>query len=223
MDSTPEAPPPIVARWLGRRPFDEVLALQLVARDALAAGEGPPTLLLVEHPPVLTLGRRGQRSDVLWTDEALADAGVVVAESPRGGQVTLHAPGQLVAYPVIHVGRQIRQFIVDLAEAARRVLLELGIDDAVFRMDHPGLWVGPRKIASIGVHISRGIAIQGIAVNLDVAPHLLGSLISCGLPDVEVISARALVDAVPSVEAAARRYAEHFAAVRGAGLRWADE
>lgn len=222
MDSTPDTPGPLVARWLGRRPFAEILELQLAARDALAAGEGPPTLFLVEHPPVLTLGRRGKRSDVLWTDEALADAGVEVCESPRGGEVTLHAPGQLVAYPVIHVGRYIRQFIVDLAEAARRVLADLGVEGAAFRMDHPGLWVGARKIASIGVHISRGIAVQGIAVNLDVEPSLLGALVSCGSPDIEVISARALVDAVPSVEVAARAYADHFAAVRGLTVRWPD-
>lgn len=220
--ASPDPRAPLRAVWLGRRPFAEVLALQLAARDALAVGDGPPTLFLVEHPAVLTLGRRGSRGDILWSDEALAAAAMEVCESPRGGQVTLHAPGQLVAYPVVHVGRYIRQFIVDLAEAARRVLAESGVEGAEFRMDHPGLWVGPRKIASIGVHVSRGIAVQGIAVNLGVDRGLFGALVSCGLPEVEVISARDLVAAAPTVAEAARRYADHFAAIRGVTVSWAE-
>jgi lipoate-protein ligase B len=176
--------------------------------------------LLVEHPPVLTLGRRASPGDILWSDEQLAAAGLTVVEAPRGGQVTLHAPGQLVAYPVVTIGRKIREHIVRLGETARDLLRELGVSDCEFRMEHPGVWRGPVKLGSIGVHLSRGVTVQGLALNLDVDPALFGSLVSCGLHGVEVTSARALGGPAISVEAAARRYAALFAAASGHVLRW---
>ena len=216
----PSGPPTLVARWLGRRAFREVLELQLATREAVIAG-GPATLLLVEHPAVLTLGRRASPGDILWSDEQLAAAGMDVVEAPRGGQVTLHAPGQLVAYPVVPIGRKIREHIVRLGETARDLLGELGVVGCEFRMEHPGVWLGPRKIGSIGVHVSRGVTVQGLALNLDVDPALFGSLVSCGLAGVEVTSARALGGQTISVEAAARRYATLFAGSSGHALRWA--
>jgi len=228
VDSTPEptAGPDLRAVWLGRRSFADVLALQLTARDELVAG-GQPTLFLVEHPPVLTLGRRASPEDILWTDEQLAAAGVEVAETPRGGQVTLHAPGQLVAYPVVHVGRKIREHIVRLGRVATTLLAELGVTGHEFRMEHPGVWLGDqaqgaveRKLASIGIHVSRGVSVQGISINLDVDPGLFAALVSCGLHGVEVTSATAVGGRKISVEAAARRFAELFAEDAGFSLRW---
>jgi len=217
VDSTPE--PTLRGVWLGRRDFADVLALQISARDEVAAG-GPPTLFLVEHPPVLTLGRRASPEDILWTDEQLAAAGVTVAETPRGGQVTLHAPGQLVAYPVVHVGRKIREHIVRLGRVATTLLAELGVTGHEFRMEHPGVWLGERKLASIGIHVSRGVAIQGISLNLDVDRGLFAALVSCGLHGVEVTSAAAVGGRSISVEAAGRRFAEIFAEDAGLALRW---
>lgn len=215
MDSTPE----LRGVWLGRRSFADALALQLAARDEVADG-GAPTLFLVEHPPVLTLGRRASPEDILWTDEQLAAAGVEVAETPRGGQVTLHAPGQLVAYPVVHVGRKIREHIVRLGRVAAALLTELGVAGHEFRMEHPGVWLGDRKLASIGIHVSRGVAIQGISLNLDVDPGLFAALVSCGLRGVEVTSATAVGGRPIAVEAAARRFAELYAEDAGIALRW---
>jgi lipoyl(octanoyl) transferase len=215
--STPE----LRARWRGRRGFRELLDEQLAAREAVVAG-GPPVLLLVEHPPVLTLGRRGSAEDILWSDAELAANGVEVVEAPRGGQVTLHAPGQLVAYPVLHVGKRIREHIVRLGRVAAALLAELGVPGGEFRMDHPGVWLGPRKLASIGIHVSRGVTVQGIAINLDVAPALLTALVSCGLRDVEVVSARTLGGRPVAVAEAALRFAELFAADAGFDLVWED-
>ena len=224
MDSTPEpasrpSGPDLNGVWLGRRSFADVLALQLAARDELVAG-GQPTLFLVEHPPVLTLGRRASPEDILWTDEQLAAAGVTVAETPRGGQVTLHAPGQLVAYPVVHVGRKIREHIIRLGRVATTLFAELGVTGHEFRMEHPGVWLGERKLASIGIHVSRGVAIQGISLNLDVDRGLFAALVSCGLQGVEVTSAAAVGGRSISVEAAGRRFAEIFAEDAGLALRW---
>ena len=222
MASTPERPPdglPLVARWLGRREFAEVLALQLAAREAIVAG-GPPMIFLVEHPPVLTLGRRANMADILWSEAERAAAGLTVIEAPRGGEVTLHAPGQLVVYPVIAVGRKIREHIVRLGEVAATLLAELGVADCEFRMAHPGVWLGDRKLGSIGVHVSRGVSVQGLSLNLDVDPALFSARVSCGLRGTEVTSARALGGLETTVEAAARRYAALFAASAGYALEW---
>lgn len=216
MDSTPER---LRARWLGRRGFSEALALQVAARSEVVAG-APGVVLLVEHPPVLTLGRRASPGDILWSEAELAAAGVEVVETPRGGQVTLHAPGQLVAYPVVMIGRKIRDHVVRLGRVAATLLAELGVAGHEFRMDHPGVWLGERKLASIGVHISQGVAIQGVSINLDVAPALFGSLVSCGLRGVEVTSATAVGGRAIEIEAAGRRFAELFAADLGADITW---
>jgi lipoyl(octanoyl) transferase len=218
VDSTPERPV-LAAAWLGRRDFAEALALQLAAREAVIAG-GTPTIFLVEHPPVLTLGRRASPGDILWSDEQLAAAGVAVIEAPRGGEVTLHAPGQLVVYPIVPIGRKIREHIVRLGEVARTLLAELGIAGCEFRMAHPGVWLGDRKLASIGVHVSNGVAVQGLSLNLDVDPGLFSALVSCGLRGTEVTSARAVGGRAIEVEAAARRYAALFAESAGYALAW---
>jgi lipoate-protein ligase B len=176
---------------------------------------------MVEHPATLTLGRRASREDVLWTDEQLAAEQVAVCETPRGGEVTLHAPGQLVAYPVVHVGRKIREHIVRMADVTMALFAELGVEGTEFRMDHPGVWRGDTKMASIGVHISRGISVQGMSINLDVAPHLFGSLVSCGLPQVRMTSVAAVSPTrLPSMAELARRWAEDYARRAGYALDW---
>jgi lipoyl(octanoyl) transferase len=199
--------------WLGRVPFAPALAQQLALRDAVVLGTAPETLLLVEHPPTLTLGRRGQRSDILWTDAQLGHAGVEICETPRGGQVTLHAPGQLVAYPIVRIGFEVRRHVTRMGNAAVRLLEEIGVAGARFSTDPLGVWHDAGKLASIGVHVSRGVTVQGIAINLAVDPRLFGALVSCGLPSATMANAAALATAVPSVEDAAMRYAEHFAAL----------
>jgi lipoyl(octanoyl) transferase len=217
----PSEPEPIVGRWLGRQEFASCLREQIELRDRVIAGTSPDTILLVEHPATLTLGRRGRREDVLWTDEQLASEGVDVCETPRGGEVTLHAPGQLVAYPVVRVGRKIREHIVRLAEVTIQMFSELGVDGIEFRMDHPGVWRGETKMASIGIHISRGVAVQGISMNLDVDPRLFGSLVSCGLPQVRMASVAQLeASPLPSLAALAQRWAELFAADLDRPLAW---
>lgn len=210
------------AVWLGRMAFEPALRLQLEARDALIAGEGPPTLFLVEHPPTLTIGRRGRREDVLWSDDQLAERGVAVCDTPRGGEVTLHAPGQLVTYPVVHIGRRIRGHLVDLAEVTCALLAELGVEGTEFRMEHPGVWLGERKLASIGVHISRGVTVQGLSLNLDVDRALFSALVSCGMRGVDVVSAVHVGGRPIEIVEAARRWAELYATKIDAHLDWAD-
>lgn len=208
-------------RWLGRHDFAACLAQQLEARDALIEGGGREILFMVEHPATLTLGRRATREDVLWTDEQLAERRVAVCETPRGGEVTLHAPGQLVAYPVVRVGRQIRAHIVRMAEVTIELFEDLGVTGTEFRMEHPGVWRGDTKMASIGIHISRGVSVQGMSINLDVAPDLFGSLVSCGLPGVQMTSvARVRTAPLPPMAELAHRWAQGFARSAGYSLDW---
>ncbi len=223
MGAPPRPPLPeiLVGRWLGRQRFGPVLETQRKARDALVAQEGPALILLVEHPPVLTLGRRGERSDVLWSPEQLAARGIEVCETPRGGQVTLHAPGQLVAYPIIRIGWRVREHIVRLGRVATALFTELGVQGAEFRLEHPGVWIGDHKIASIGVHVSRGVTVQGIAMNLEVEPSLFGSLVSCGLQGPPVVrNARDFGARAIALPDAARRWAELFAEDLGVPMQW---
>lgn len=233
MDSTADATsqPKLPTSFARGVDFGECLQAQLAAREALAAGEGPPRLFMVEHTPALTLGRRATRSDVLWSDAQLAAMGMGVYDTPRGGEATLHAPGQLVAYPVVHVGRQIRAHIVRLAEVSIALLGELGIDNARFDMEHPGVWVdrppsdhdlrdektpARAKIASIGIHVSRGVTVQGLSLNLDVDARLFQALVSCGMPSVELVSAKALATQPwPGFDALARRWASLYAEAAG--------
>ncbi len=219
------APPPlpewIEARWLGRQPFAPTLERQLRTRDAVVAGTEAATLLLVEHPATLTLGRRGDAADVLWSPAALAARGVEVCETPRGGQVTLHAPGQLVAYPIVQIGWRVRAHITRLGRVAQRLLTELGVADAEFRLEHPGVWVGDQKLASIGVHVSRGVTVQGVAINLAVDPSLFGALVSCGMQGPVMRNAVDFGARPVPVSQAASRWAELFAEEFGVPLRWA--
>jgi lipoate-protein ligase B len=209
------------AMWLGRRAFEDVLAQQIAAREALIAEQGLPTLFLVEHPATITLGRGSERDEILWPATVLNERQVHVCDTPRGGQATLHAPGQLVAYPVVRIGRQIRRHVTCIGEVTVALLTELGVGGARFRIDHPGVWVGDAKIASIGLHVSRGIAIQGVSINLDVDPSLFEALISCGLRGSEMTSAVRAGAKSAVVEQAARRWAELYADATGMALRWA--
>src|SRR5689334_16697638 len=158
--------------WLGRRPYAEVLALQERLFAERLAGGGEDTVLLLEHEPVVTLGRGTKREHLLATPELLAARGVELFESNRGGDVTLHAPGQLVAYPIVDLNpdrRDVRRWVRGLTEAMRLVAAELGVA-AGLHPEHIGLWVDrqhperfttiaeavePVKIGAIGVRISR--------------------------------------------------------------------
>jgi lipoate-protein ligase B len=200
--------------------FAQALQLQLATREQVVAGTSPATLLLVEHPPTLTIGRRGSRADVLWTDEQLASRGIEVCETPRGGQVTLHAPNQLVVYPIVFVGRRIREHLITIADVTIALLEHFGVKGGEYRPDHPGVWIGGRKLASIGVHISRGVSVQGLALNLAVDPHLLGALVSCGMRGDHVTSVTTVGGPVIQVVDAAHRWAELYAARCDRTLSW---
>jgi lipoyl(octanoyl) transferase len=176
---------------LGLVPYGEALALQRSLAGAVSQGAIPETVILLEHPPVITTGRR--------TDEAAelhvpTGAAVEVAETDRGGKSTYHAPGQLVCYPILDLnnhGRDVKRYVRDLEEALLRTLAACGLEGA--RIDGlTGVWMPataeapPRKIASIGVHVSRWVTTHGYALNVDLDPAPFTDWITaCGLEDAQ--------------------------------------
>ncbi len=204
--------------WLGSVPYDRALELQLETRQGVRAGTGPERLLLLEHPHVYTLGRSASRGDVKADDEWLRDQGVAIVECDRGGQVTYHGPGQLVGYPIVDLDpdrRDVRRYVWDLQEVLVRTLRDLGVTEAegIRESDRIGVWVGGRKIASIGVHLSRWVTTHGFALNLTTNLSLFGGIIACGLPGVEMTSVEALTGRRPRLPEVAEACAAHFSRV----------
>jgi lipoyl(octanoyl) transferase len=169
---------------LGLVPYEEALALQRSVAAAVTQGTLPDTVLLLEHPPVITLGRRAEESEL----HVPPDADVEIVETDRGGKSTYHAPGQLVCYPILDLtrhGQDVRKYCRDLEEALIRTMSPLGIE-ATRIEGLTGIWLErpPRKIASIGVHITKWVTTHGYALNVDLDPAPFTDWITaCGLED----------------------------------------
>ncbi len=176
---------------LGLVDYQEAWALQRQLGEACRE-RGELHLLLLEHPPTYTLGARGRQEHLLLNEAALARLGAAVYRVDRGGDITFHGPGQLVGYPILDLHRwnqgplwYVRSLEASLIDA----LSSFGID-AVRLPGRPGVWVGRAKIASIGVHISRGITSHGFALNVDPDLTFFSHIVPCGLPDVTMTSMR---------------------------------
>jgi lipoyl(octanoyl) transferase len=204
---------------LGTVPYRNAVAVQGRIRGRRQNEELPDTLLLLEHPPVYTRGRRS-REDELALGEAFYRAqGIDVVDTDRGGRVTYHGPGQLVGYPIMRtldIGSHLRtmegSIISALAEEGIRARSRCGEGP-----DYTGVWVADRKIASIGVHVSRGVTTHGFAVNVDVDLDPFSWVVACGLPDVQMTSIareNGCADAVSS-ERFRAGIGEHFSRAHG--------
>jgi lipoyl(octanoyl) transferase len=171
---------------LGVVPYDEALELQLHLRD-LRQGEAiGDTLLLLEHPPVYTRGRRTEPADLPMGEEWYRSQGIDVQDSDRGGRVTYHGPGQLVGYPIMRIG-DVPAFIHAMEQAVVQALADEGIDAGI-RDGLTGIWAGDAKIGSIGVHVNRGVTTHGFAVNVDNDLQPFEWVVPCGLDGVRMTS-----------------------------------
>jgi lipoyl(octanoyl) transferase len=209
--------------WLGRRPYGPTFALQETLRRTIVKGLGGEWLLLLEHDAVFTVGRNADPADVLATAGWLEREGVEVHETNRGGKVTYHGPGQLVGYPIVDLNpdrRDIGRYVRDLQEVLIRTLADFGIESR--RRDESkdfiGIWAGDAKIASIGVHLSRWVAIHGFALNVAPALGHFGGIVACGLRDVEMTSMARRLPAAPAVPDVARALVGHFADIFGRSM-----
>ena len=178
---------------LGTIGYREAAVLQEDLRERRIAREIPDTLLLLEHPPVYTRGRRSLPHELALGEDFYRARGIEVVDTKRGGKVTYHGPGQLVGYAIMEV-RDVGEHLRKMEAALVEMLAGLGIA-ARSRCregpDYTGVWVRDRKIASIGVHISRGVSTHGFAINVDNDLEPFSWVVACGLPDVSMTSVEA--------------------------------
>lgn len=211
--------------WLGRMRYREAWDLQRARHAARDAGRIADTLLLVEHEPVLTLGRHARDAHVIAPPAELARRGIEVIRVERGGEVTYHGPGQLVAYPIVRLRELpvlLRPFVRALELTMADVAARYGIEAAP-RPGYPGVWVeqhghAPRKLGALGLRVERGISYHGIALNISTRLEDFGLIDPCGMAGLDVTSvARELgwsgADSEPdtaTVERAAMWFVEDF-------------
>lgn len=238
MDRPAQAPPespvpgarpgaPITAWWLGRTLYRDAWDLQHRLVEARAAGAIGDQLLLLEHEPVLTLGRHSDPGHVIASPAELAARGIELIETERGGEVTYHGPGQLTAYPIIRLRDRdlmVRPLVRALEAALSQTCAAFGVA-AGPRDGYPGCWCGggSRKIGAIGVRIEHGVSYHGIALNVTVRLADFELIDACGLPGVESTSiaretGRASEPSLESVARAAAVFAPALASAIGASL-----
>ena len=175
--------------FLGRAPYQATWDLQERLRNRVLHG-GPEALLLCEHSPVLTLGRSATDADILAGRDLLQAQGIEVHRSSRGGQVTYHGPGQLVVYPIVRLRKGVVAHVEWLAEAAIELAAQYGLS-ARFDREQVGVWLDARKLAAIGVHVSRRVTIHGMAINIlrqATQPFAQRWFVPCGNPHGRAIS-----------------------------------
>jgi lipoate-protein ligase B len=198
-------------------PFAPTAALQERLRADLVAGDGPETLLLLEHDPVITLGRSARPEHVHLPEAELARRGIELRRTSRGGDVTYHGPGQLVGYPIVRLRGGVLAHMTAMARALSGLLASFGID-ARWRRDAPGLWVGDAKICAFGVHVRQRVSTHGFALN--VAPDLgpFDLIVPCGMAGARTTSLAKLGIAPPPLPDLAAQAAARLGSELGVAL-----
>jgi lipoate-protein ligase B len=182
--------PELWVAQLGEVGYEEALHLQEDVRAARQAGRIPDVMLLLEHPQVYTRGRRSAPGELSMGEDFYRAQGIEIVEVNRGGRITYHGPGQLVGYPIVAVD-DVVEYVRTLERALVAALAQEGVS-ARARVeegpDYTGVWVQERKIASIGVHVARGVTTHGFAVNVDNDLEPFSWVVACGLPGVHMTS-----------------------------------
>ncbi|MSQ40328.1 MAG: lipoyl(octanoyl) transferase LipB [Dehalococcoidia bacterium] len=210
-----------VAAYLGRVEYGRALELQRRLVEQRKAGHISDRLLLLEHPHVITLGRRGSEEEILAPPASLKEQGIAVYRVERGGLVTYHGPGQLMGYPIL----DLRPWggPVDYVHALEEVLI---CTVALFGVPgqrvagHPGVWVEGVKLASIGVHVSGGVTSHGFALNVHTNLEMFSAIVPCGVPGLQFTSLERLTGLSLSLEEVARQVARDLAAVFRVEVSW---
>ncbi len=205
------------ARWLGRMPYQEAWDLQRAFHEGRASGRAADDyLLLLEHPSTYTIGTGGDASHVLASPEELARLGAEVLRVDRGGDVTYHGPGQLVGYPIVHLGEppDVVAYVRRLELVLIRALADLGLESWA-EAGYTGVWTAQGKVAAIGVRTARSVTMHGFAVNVSGDLDWFRHIVPCGLADRPVASVSGLAGRRVSVEEMVAAVVPHFAAVFG--------
>jgi lipoate-protein ligase B len=214
------------AYWLGTLAYRPAWDLQRSLVAAVRAGEHPGALLLLEHPPVFTIGRRGDGSTLLWSQSECDRRGVEVVWTDRGGDATYHGPGQLVGYPILDLDRLRSDVLSHIRDLERSLISYLGTVGIEAQPGGPGLtgvWSRGDKVAAIGVKLSRNVTSHGFALNLttDLATFNRG-IVPCGLTGKRATSVLELGGPAIEVAEAAASYGRHFGDCFGVAVEEAD-
>jgi lipoyl(octanoyl) transferase len=165
----------------GRRSYEAGYALQLEVHGRVMSGEAGDTLILIEHDPVITLGAGYHAENLLASPEALSAMGIAVATTDRGGDVTYHGPGQLVAYPIFRLEeRDLHAYLRRLEEAVIVTLREFGLAGERNPVN-TGVWLGNRKVCAIGIKVRRWVTLHGLALNCNIDLDPFGTIVPCGI------------------------------------------
>jgi lipoate-protein ligase B len=211
----------LTASWLGRVDYPAAWAWQRELFLARLDEERGDTLMLLEHPPTYTLGRRALEDDLVYGDSERAARGIALFKVDRGGRATYHGPGQLVGYPILGLGERydVVKYLRRLEDVLIKTAADLGVE-ATRDPDHTGVWVGPNKIGAIGVKITRGITMHGFAFNVTTDLQMFGGIVPCGIQDRWVTSVQAETGRTHSVKEVATLASNHLAEVFGRSLVW---
>jgi lipoate-protein ligase B len=216
---------PIACIRLGQVPYEEARRTQKRLEGLRQEEAIPDVLLLLEHPPVYTKGRRSDPAELPMGEDWYRMQGIEVAETDRGGRVTYHGPGQLVAYPIVSLrpyGDDVHAYVRNLERVMIETLAEHGVE-AGLREGLTGVWVGERKIGSIGVHVNRGVTTHGLAVNVSNDLQPFEWIVPCGIDHCQVTSLTRERGAEQSVDGFASTLAERFAEVYKRQLEWVED
>ena len=207
---------------LGTIAYEEGVELQERVRDRRQTEEIPDALLVLEHPPVYTKGKRTTPADLPMGEEWYRARGIDVCDTDRGGRVTYHGPGQLVAYPIMAIER-VADFVHTMETAIVAALADEGIEARVRGAPFTGVWAGDSKIASIGVRVSGGVTTHGLAVNVDNDLQPFEWIVPCGIDHVRMTSVSRETGRVGSLPCFRRRMAHRFAEAFGRRQRLVTE
>jgi len=203
----------------GLTPYADALRMQDERRAAVEKGEMVNALFLLEHAPVITLGRSAHTENVLRTPEQLAEMGIDLVQTTRGGDVTYHGPGQLVAYPILNLNEwkpDIKWYLRALEEVLIRQLATYGLNAG--RVEgYTGVWVNNAKVAAIGIGIHNWVTFHGIALNVNPNMSHFGLIIPCGIQQKPVTSLNALLAEPPTMARAMDDFEAHFTDFFGVG------
>ena len=207
---------------LGTIAYEEGVELQERVRDRRQTEEIPDALLVLEHPPVYTKGKRTTPADLPMGEEWYRARGIDVCDTDRGGRVTYHGPGQLVAYPIMAIER-VADFVHTMETAIVAALADEGIEARVRGAPFTGVWAGDSKIASIGVRVSGGVTTHGLAVNVDNDLQPFEWIVPCGIDHVRMTSVSRETGRAGSLPCFRRRMAHRFAEAFGRRQRLVTE
>lgn len=215
--------PSVTASWLGRVDYPAAWAWQKELYLARLEGERSDSLMLLEHPPTYTLGRRADNSDLVYGEAEVAARGIGLYNVDRGGRATYHGPGQLVGYPILQLGERydVLNYLRRLEDVVIATAADLGVE-ARRDAEHTGVWVGTNKIGAIGVKITRGITMHGFAFNVTTDLNMFQGIVPCGIQNRWVTSVARETGISHEVKDVATIAAKHLAETFERKLTWAD-